>query len=350
MNIKTVSIKGSKRKLLDDILVLVQATDGKNVLDGFSGSGIVSAYLRSHGYSVTANDKMASANLYSRVFLEGFNQKRVAAHIKHISALSGSNGWITKNYSGSSQRTIRGTGGKVESRPLGFIKKNAMKIDEARDYADTIKNRKDRNAVVFSIIMAMNKVFNGSTDQKSCLKDWTKSSSKDVKFEMPTLITGPTGQTYTGNVLDLKKKDYDVVYLDPPYTHGVLYDACYHLDSSVASWKKPTLDMDYAIPRPKEVCFRKNKTFAGEFYSKATAKSDFKKLLGSFETKRIILSYSDAPRNVLSYDELAEICSGFGKLTIKDRNHKICIQSKSQKKISTDLKEFFFIIDLTTKQ
>ena len=43
MNIKTVSIKGSKRKLLDDILKLVQEVDGKNVLDGFSGSGIVSA-------------------------------------------------------------------------------------------------------------------------------------------------------------------------------------------------------------------------------------------------------------------------------------------------------------------
>jgi len=347
MNIKTVSIKGSKRKLLDDILKLVQEVDGKNVLDGFSGSGIVSAYLRGHGYLVTANDKMVSANLYSRVFLEGFNQKRVTAHIKHINALSGNNGWITKNYSGSVQRTIRGTKGKVESRPLGFTINNAMKLDVARDYADTIKNKKDRNAVIFSIIMAMNKVFNGSTDQKSCLKVWSPSSLKDVVFEIPSLIAGSIGRTYSGNVLDLKKKDYDVVYLDPPYTHGVLYDACYHLDSSVASWKKPILDTDYAIPRPKEVCFRKNKALAGEFYSKASAKSDFKKLLGMFKTKRIILSYSDAPRNVLSYDELVEICSGFGNLTVKDRSHKICSQSNSQKKVSTNLKEFFFIIDLT---
>ena len=113
--------------------------------------------------------------------------------------------------------------------------------------------------------MAMNKVFNGSTDQKSCLKEWTNASQKKVSFEVPTLIAGTVGKTFSGSVLDLEDGGYDFVYLDPPYTSGVLYDACYHLNDSVATWSKPSLDGSYAVPRPKAVCFRKNKESAGEF-------------------------------------------------------------------------------------
>lgn len=344
---KTVSIKGSKRKLLDDILSFAQEIDATTVLDGFSGSGIVSAFLRKNGMTVSANDKMKSANLYSRVFLEGFDKKEVEKHIRHINTLSGKVGWLTKNYSGEKTRIIKGTGGQQESRPLGFIKSNSMIIDEARDYADTITDERTKNAVVFSIVIAMNKVFNGSTDQKSCLKDWSTSSKKKVRFEIPTLITGTVGKTFSGNILDLKEVEYDFVYLDPPYTGGVLYDACYHLNDSLTTWTKPVLDPDFAIPRPKEVCFKKNKLSTGEFYSKKTAEKEFKKLISMFKAKRIVLSYSDAPRNILTIDKLCEICSEVGTLTVKDKDHKICTQAASQNKISEELKEFFFIIDLT---
>lgn len=61
---------------------------------------------------------------------------------------------------------------------MGFIKKNAMKIDAAREYAETIKDSKDKDAVVFSIVLAMNKVFNNSNDQKSCFKEWMDKSKK----------------------------------------------------------------------------------------------------------------------------------------------------------------------------
>ena len=347
MIFKTIPYKGSKRKLLSIILQITKEIEAETFLDGFSGTGIVAANMKNNGYIVSANDKMVSASLYSRVFLNGFDREDVQKHIDHINTLKGQEGWLTRNYSGTKTRMIRGTNGQFADRPLGFIKSNAMKIDEARDYAETINNKQTRDAVIFSIVLAANKVFNNNNDQKSALKNWSDASKKQIVFTCPTLVEGHKGTVYNGDILTIENKKYDVVYLDPPYTTGVLYDACYHLNDSLVIWDKPALDHSYAIPRPDRVFYRKNNKNAGTFYHKKDAKKDFKKLLTQFDAKRIILSYSDAPRNVLTYDDLSTLCSEIGKLKIITKDHTICAQSKVQNKISNSVKEFFFIIDLT---
>tara|TARA_Y100000592_G_scaffold87450_1_gene142030 strand:- start:766 stop:1821 length:1056 start_codon:yes stop_codon:yes gene_type:complete len=346
MKIKTVPYKGSKKRLLESILKISEEIEFDTFFDGFSGTGVVSAYMRSKGYTVAANDKMASCCLFGEVFLNGFDKTIVQAHLDKINKITPTEGWLTQNYSGEASRVIRGTKGKIESRPKGFTKSNTMKIDAARDYVETLPDSLEKNALIFSIILAANKVFNNTSDQKSCFKKWIPAALKDVVFEMPTNIEGPIGKQYNDNILNLNRPKADVVYLDPPYTTGVLYDASYHLNDSIAKWDKPDLDHSYAIPRPKSVAFRKNKQKAGTFYYKKEAKREFEQLLTSFECKRIILSYSDAPRNVLSYEELAEVCNKVGSLKILTKDHKICMQAKSLNKISEELKEFFFIIDI----
>ena len=344
MSYKTVSFKGSKRKLLTHIEKRIKEVEPTEVLDGFSGTGIVSAHLRFLGYKVYASDKMPSCNLFASVFLNGFDLTAVAKHIEHINWLTGRSGWITGNYAGERKRLIKGVN-QVESRPLGFTEANAMKLDVARDYAELIANENDRNAVIFSIILAMDKVFNNTNDQKSCLKGWTAAALSDIVFEIPTLTQGKKGKVFSGDILKIRKKSYDVVYLDPPYTAGVLYDTCYHLNDSVAVWDQPVLDPDYAIPRPERAAYRKKKQAAGAYYSKTRAVADFTKLLEAFDYKRLILSYSDAPRNILTYDELETICKKQGTLTVDRIDHQICSQPNSLNKISNKLTEFLFIID-----
>lgn len=343
MKITTVPYKGSKRKLLDSILKLTQEVDCRTFFDGFSGSGIVSAFMKHNGYIVTANDKMPSCHLFAKVFLNGFDEKQVEKHIQHINKIKPIVGWLTNNYSGTKSRVIRGTNGSIEDRPLGFSKVNAMKIDAAREYANSITNLRNKEAVIYSIILAANKVFNNGNDQKSCLKEWTPASQKDVLFLQPTKIDGPKGCSFNSDVTDIANKQYDVVYLDPPYTTGVLYDACYHLNDSMFLWDEPELDYDYAIPRPQRAIFKRSET--GKFYSKKTSLKEFDNLLSMFECKRVILSYSDAPRNVLSFEELKTLSEKHGKLKILTKDHKLCTQANSLKKTSNSLKEYFFVID-----
>lgn len=347
MKIRTVAYKGSKRKMLDKIESLASEVGAKTFFDGFSGTGIVSAFMRSSGYQVQANDLNYSSYIYGSVFLQGYDPSVVSHHLDIITtALTPLPGWLTSNYSGSRQRMVRGTNGAFEERPLGYTVANANMIDAAREYVESIPSisSADRNALTFSIILAADKVFNNSNDQKSALKEWSKASLSKPVFLPPTLISGPTGSQHIGDILNLNVKA-DVAYYDPPYTHGVLYASCYHLNDSIAKWNKPVLDDSYAIPRPEEVCFRKNKQKAGGFYNKESATKAFRTILSNSDCKRLIFSYSDAPRNTLSVEELIDLCSERGDVEIRSMEHKICTQPKSMKKISEKLKEFFIIIN-----
>jgi len=344
--IKTVPYKGSKKKLLSHIERFASDINATTVLDAFSGCGIVSAHLRSKGYEVTANDLNYSSYLYSRVFLEGYDPGVVEKHLETMNTLTGAADWLTQNYSGTVSRVIRGTNGAIEERPLGFSESNAKKIDAARQYVEDqpTLSEKDKNALVFSVVLAANEVFNNTSDQKSAFKDWLARAKKDVVFRAPALVEGPPGISLNQDIYSVKAPGVDMVYMDPPYTHGVLYASCYHLNDSLALWDKPTLDAAYAIPRPDRASFR-GKT-AGKFYSKKTVDQDFEKLIAHFsKCKRLVLSYSDAPRNTIKIKDLIKICERAGSTTIYTVDHKICTQFKKQNKWSDELKEFFIVID-----
>ena len=83
--------------------------------------------------------------------MEGYDTAVVHRHIKMMSNITPTVGWLTLNYSGYVDRVIKNTGGRIESRPLGLIRKNAMVLDAARDYVENLSDidERDRNALIF---------------------------------------------------------------------------------------------------------------------------------------------------------------------------------------------------------
>ena len=282
-----------------------------------------------------------------QVFLEGYDPKEFEVYRQIMSGLPPVQGWLTDNYSGERERVIRGTGGSVECRPMAYTKENAMRLDAARDWIEeqSTISKQTKRALIFSVILAADRAFNGTNDQKSSLKEWSTKALSPVVFPAPTLITGPLGTQLNSNILELETRSFDFVYLDPPYTHGVLYNACYHLNDSIAQWTKPLLNYAYALPRPQSVCYRDNGQTAGGFYNKGTAYNCFQQLVNQFDCQRLVVSYSDAPRNVLTPDELFEIFKARGTVSIHSIDHKICTQPSVFNKISSKLKEIFIVVD-----
>ena len=104
MKITTVAYKGSKRKLLENIEKYSKEINAKTFFDGFSGTGIVSAYMRSRGLVVSANDLNYSSCVYGNVFLRGYDPGIVSIHIDFMNKINPSPGWLSEFYSGMKQR------------------------------------------------------------------------------------------------------------------------------------------------------------------------------------------------------------------------------------------------------
>lgn len=346
MKITTIAYKGSKKKLLDKIYKYVIEIDAKTLFDGFSGTGIVSAFMRSKGLTVTSNDLNHSSYIYGKVFLEGFDKDVVEFHVNEMNKLSGQKDWLTENYSGFKFRNAKRKDTISGEFPLAFSEKNAMKLDHARNYIETLSiKEQDKNALIFSVILAANEAFNNTADQKSSFKNWLPKSLEDVKFITPSLIVGIPGIQMNGDIMNLNQQKYDFVYLDPPYSNSVLYSSCYHVNDSIAIWDKPSLNFKYALPRPSRADFTIQNRGAS-FYSLKTIKQDFHKLISIFaNSKRIVISYSDAPKNLISIEDLVNVSTEYGKVKVENTEHKICTQFKSQNKQIDSLKEYFIVID-----
>ncbi len=342
--IKTVAYKGSKRRITDKILALAREINARWVFDGFSGTGVVSAMLRSAGLRVTANDLNPSSCVYGRVFLRGFNTAIVAGHIEKMNNLPPVEGWITEHYSGTRKRLVRDGGGE-QDRPLAYTRENAMLIDAWRGYVrDADVDELTKDALLFAIIAAADRVFNNSNDQKSSLKKWSSKSARVATVAVPTRIDGPLGEQLRGDIFTVSIPPVDMVYLDPPYTSTVMYGCCYHLSDTLAMGDCPRLDDTYAIPRAQRAIFRDQPTPA--FYSKRRAKEDFRRLLRRFDgVSRVVVSYSDAPRNAICIDDLLGVCAEIGRVTVRSVAHPLCPQPSDMNKVSTELTEFFIVID-----
>lgn len=281
-----------------------------------------------------------------QVFLEGYDPEEFEVYRQIMQDLPPVVGWLTLNYSGERERVIRGTGGAVERRPMAYTRDNAMRLDAARDWIEQQEiDPRTKRALIFSVLLAADRAFNGTNDQKSALKAWVDKALRPVVFPTPTLITGPVGTQSNADILDLPSTEFDFVYLDPPYTHGVLYNACYHLNDSIVRWDKQDLNYRYALPRPQAVCYRENGETAGGFYNRGTAVDAFQQLVNQFDCRRMVVSYSDAPRNVLTPDELLDIFSQRGTVSLHSVDHKLCVTASQFNKVSTELKEIFIVVD-----
>lgn len=318
-----IKYTGSKLKILPHIINIISELDIKNILDGFSGTTRVSQAFAQLGFNTTANDISEWSYVFATCYL--MSKKNDAFYqslIDELNNLNGYEGWFSQNY-----------GGMGDNCKKPFQLHNTKKLDAIRDKIEEWSlDWEDKCVLLTSLIYAMDSVDNTLGHYAAYLSKWSPRSYNTMYMKLPRRFAIKSENcVIKGDVFDIVKKPFDLVYFDPPYGSNnekmppsrVRYAAYYHIWKTIILNDKPVLfgsagrridTKDTVSPSVFEE-FRKNEN--GKF----VAMQAINDLIEQTNSRYILLSYSSGGRATKS--ELYDILNTHGKLiSAKEINYK----------------------------
>jgi len=325
----TVEYLGSKRLLLNFVVENVKRGIGrapKEISDIFSGTGVVSAAFKAHGFAVSANDHLATCfNLTSAILLN--HQAPIFAGLPvsitgngpspYLSVIdflnnfpASSGGFAHLNYSPGSLEFLG-----YERRY--FTESNAARIDTIRAMVaswEELLTPQEHALLLTDLIRAVSAVSNVAGTYGCYLKQWKRRAMAGLQLKPSGFISGHTGG-HSVTSLDaqqaLESRATAVVYADPPYTKRQ-YAAYYHVLETIVRNDKPVLIGTTGL--------RNWETHSSDFCYKRKAEGAMERLLVATECEHFFLSYSDDGQ--IPHSRLIELLSGFGRTSFKELSLK----------------------------
>lgn len=204
---------GSKYKLAPHLATVFNEIGGTSFLDAFSGSGFVGYLAKAMGYTVTANDYLHFPSVISRASMVNEN---ILLDDETIRAICGP--------AADDRSFIQET-----FKDVFFARDDLVFLDSAWSHIDTLSGFQRDLALaalilsaarkqprgVFTISGDLSRYDDGRRDLSLPLREHFRE--RVAEYNAAVFSTGSVGIAVTGDVFDLPKNDYDVVYLDPPY-------------------------------------------------------------------------------------------------------------------------------------
>lgn len=299
---------GSKSLLLSHIKREIEKADSvQSILDLFSGSGIVSAFLAKEGYEVTSNDFLYFSYVLSRGTI-GISQKPTFSKLGIKDAI----GFLNKlqlsdtKYDLSECFIYCNYSPNDSCQRMYFQSDNAIKIDIIRKQIEDWKCAEKLNDdeyfyLLASLINAIPFVSNITGTYGAYLKYW------DIRTYKPLILKAPEIQQLKRKVkcfnLDYKcllKESCDVLYADPPYNSRE-YLPNYHILETVARYDNPSIKGKTGI---REYSRQKS-----DFCKKNKVEKAFENLIQNSNAKYMIISYNN--EGLLQKEKLCELCNDY---------------------------------------
>lgn len=365
---------GNKRSLLPFIkqgVEIVQKELNKEFLhcfDVFSGSGIVSRFLKSYASSITTNDLETYAKIISSCYLsnkssinfdelEKIHSELVKSTTNEISTCELNNtcpGFVSELYAPKDEDNVQ-FGERCFYTPY-----NAKYIDIMRQ---KITDEVPAELQKFFIAPLLSEVsvhantagifkgfYKNSRTGKGQFGGNGKNALERIKgkielplpifsnFECPSYIFQEDANTL---ILDemlynhLPEKEFDLAYIDPPYNQHP-YGSNYFMLNLIANYQRPDCEK---ISRVSGIPKDWNRS---SFNRKRDAAESFTNLVSSLRAKYLMISFNS--EGYISKNEMINILEKVGTVTVLDISYNAFKGSRNLKNRDIYVSEYLFIV------
>jgi adenine-specific DNA-methyltransferase len=329
LNNQVVMYSQRKQSLLNFIDVEVMSIKkrlGKNkisVLDGFSGTGIVSRLFKKHSNKLYSNDLEYYSMIINQCYLTNRNTvdyeilTELVDELNAMSILEHESGFIEELYSPKITHDI-----KIGEKAF-FTNENAKIIDNIRRDIDIIAEPEYHSLLIAPLLASLKDKSNVMQVYRAFYKDtstnkgqWGGNNPKltsklfnRIFLEVPVLSDfncESVSFCRDINVLVRELPEVDLAYFDPP-CDGYAFGENYFMYNLIAKYERP-------VEVTKEVSVPLNWNRSA-YNSKRESKLALIDLVENTKAKYIMLTYNE--NGLLSIPELTTILEQFGKVEIK---------------------------------
>jgi len=342
---------GNKRKLLGPIIDIMGSISEElgrklDILDMFSGSGVVSRAVRPHARTVIANDLERFSQVVNNSFLVNHSEKDLLAAeelCKELNALADKDemveGFISKLYAPKDDVC-------KEGERCFYTTDNAKRLDSFRQW---LVGDPAEKLLLGPLLAAASIHTNTAGIFKSYYKKdgighfGGKGEDALARIKGKIELSPPVQSNFNVSVSIFREDamtlapylpHVDVAYLDPPYNQHP-YGSNYFMLNLLADYVEP-----YDISRVSGIPKDWNRS---NYYKKDAAKKELCSLLETVKASYVLLSYSN--EGFIPREEIKEILEGIGTLiSITDKRHNVFRGSRNFNHRPTDLTEQFFLL------
>lgn len=348
---------GNKRSLLGfigDAVAIVKKKLKKeklDVVDIFSGSGIVSRYLKQHSSKIIANDLEDYSYVLNKCYLSNKNEVDMDELISWYNYLKENldgelnDGIISEMYAPKDINNI-----KLGERCF-YTTRNAKYIDTARQLIENIPERyriyflapllteasvKNNTSGVFKGFYKNSKTgigqFGGNDENA------LSRIKRDIDLPFPVFSNYNCDvEVYKEDANELVKKLdlVDLIYMDPPYNQHP-YGSNYFMLNLIDKYEIPK-EISKVSGIPKD--WNRSK-----FNQSREALKAFENLCKNAKAKYLLISFNN--EGFIKKEEMINMLSKIGKVTIMEKKYNTFRGSRNLNNRDIHVKEFLYLVEV----
>jgi adenine-specific DNA-methyltransferase len=347
---------GNKRSLLPFInkgVNIVKSRLGKNqlrFLDLFSGSGVVSRFMKMHADFIVSNDMEDYCSVVNDCYLSNKSAHNMAELVECLKWLNNKiatdwrRGFIAELYAPKNDQDIK------EGERVFYTRANAEFIDTARQHIESIPDNIRKFYLAPLIVKASIHnntagVFKGFYKNRKGIGAFGGEGANaltrilgKITIELPTFSNYETNFEITQRdaveFIQNQSEYFDLVYMDPPYNQHP-YGSNYFMLNLITNYEPPI-----SCSRVSGIPDNWNRS---PFNKPQSAKSALFSIIANLNAKFFLISYNS--EGFVKKEEVISELERIGKLTMLETRYNTYLGSRNLDNRDQYVTEYLFLLE-----